>query len=385
MIPGFTSTGSKHPAALFGAGGDAPERMVRAEGCAVWDMKGRRYIDTTMALGAVSLGYGHPVVSAAVRKAVDDGTVGPLPPVLEAEVADRLGATNPIMESVRFFKTGAEAVAAAVRIARVEAGRDEIVTSGYQGWLDTFSDAAGVPAAVRGGRRTVPFNDVAALEAAMAHGGPIAAIVVEPVVDGPPHEAWIAALNDARARTGALLVLDEIKTGLRLGPAGARQRYGFDADLVVMGKALGNGFPIAAVGGAEALMRAATRTWISSTLATEFVSLAAADAVLRVYDREDVSRHIAAVGRRFSDGLVEIAAAHASVIRSVKGIAEFCYLECATESVSTRLGAGCAAKGVIFKRNAYNFMSLAHSEETVDDVLQVVGGVVADLAKEEAE
>ena len=251
MIPGVTSTGSKRPAALFGEGGAGPERMVRAAGCTVWDGEGRQYVDTTMALGAVSLGYGHPVVSDAVHKAVDDGTVGPLPPVLEAEVAERLGAMNPVMESVRFLKTGAEAVAAAVRIARVHTGYQRIVTSGYQGWLDTFSDAAGVPAAVRGGREDVAFNDLAALQAAMSREEPVAAIVVEPVVDGHPDEAWVAALNEARTVSGALLVLDEIKTGLRLGPAGARQRYGFHADLVVMGKALGNGFPIAAVGGPD--------------------------------------------------------------------------------------------------------------------------------------
>lgn len=384
MIPGVTSTGSKRPAALFGDGGGGPERMVRAAGCAVWDEAGRRYVDTTMALGAVSLGYGHPVVSDAVRKAVDDGTVGPLPPVLEAEVADRLGAMIPIMESVRFLKTGAEAVAAAVRIARVHTGRDRIVTSGYQGWLDTFSDAAGVPAGVRGGREEVAFNDVAALQTAMSHEEPIAAVVVEPVVDGPPSEAWTAALNAARADSGALLVLDEIKTGLRLGPGGARHRYGFDADLVVMGKALGNGFPIAAVGGPEAVMEAVSRTWISSTLATEFVSLAAADAVLRVYDEEDVSKHIAAVGRRLREGLAGIASTHSSVIRAVKGIDAFCYLDCATETVSVRLGAGCAAQGVIFKRNAYNFMSLAHSDRAVDEVVQVVGEVVGNLAEEAA-
>jgi len=125
-VPGFTSTGSKRPDALFGGGGtepgeDAgvPERMLRASGCRVWDARGREYVDYVMALGAVALGYGHPAVSRAAEQAIAAGVVGPLPPVLEEQLADALAMRIPWLESVRFLKTGAEAVAAAVRLARV--------------------------------------------------------------------------------------------------------------------------------------------------------------------------------------------------------------------------------------------------------------------------
>jgi glutamate-1-semialdehyde 2,1-aminomutase len=380
MIPGFTSTGSKRPDALFGNGHDVPRRMVRAKGCRVWAEDGREYLDTTMALGAVSLGYGYPAVEEAATKALADGVVGPLSPLLEELVAERLCALIPGIEGVRFLKTGAEAVAAAVRLARVHTGRDAIVTCGYQGWLDPFSDASGVPATVRHHRREIPFNDVAALETAVEDGD-VAAIVVEPVVDGPPSQEWVTALHDARVRSGVVLVLDEIKTGLRLGWGGAGGRYGLRGDLIVLGKALGNGFPIAAVGGDRAIMEAATRTWISSTLATEFVSLAAADAVLRTYEREDVAAHLAARGQQLLEGFDRIAGDHGTVVRSVKGIPEFCYLELADDDLSTRLAAGCASNGLIFKRNAYNFVSLAHSQTVIDDVLQRVGDAVDDLTK----
>jgi len=209
----------------------------------------------------------------------------------------------------------------------------------------------------------------------------VAAIVVEPVVDGPPSRGWVTALHEARTRCGAVLVLDEIKTGLRLGWGGAGGRYGLRGDLIVLGKALGNGFPIAAVGGDRAIMEAATRTWISSTLATEFVSLAAADAVLRTYERDDVAAHLAARGQQLLEGFERIAGYHGAVVRSVKGIPEFCYMELADDDLSTRLAAGCASKGLIFKRNAYNFVSLAHSHTVIDDVLRRVGDVVGDLAK----
>ncbi len=383
MIPGFTSTGSKRPDALFGDQPDVPRRMLRAKGCRVWDTEGREYVDTTMALGAVSLGYGHPAVEKAAAKAMADGVVGPLAPDREQRLAGRLCELVSGIEAVRFLKTGAEAVAAAVRIARVHTGREAIVTCGYQGWLDLFSDAAGVPQGVRDARREIPFDDVAALHEALA-AGPIAALVVEPVVDGAPSDEWVAAINEVRDRSGAVLVLDEIKTGIRLGWDGARGRYGYQGDLIVLGKALGNGFPLAAVGGAADLMEAATRTWISSTLATEFVSLAAAEAVLDVYQREDVAGHLANVGERFYRGLESVVSDYGGVTKAVRGIAEFCYLECVDDQTSALLAAKCAANGLIFKRNAYNFVSLAHPDAVIDDVVQRVGDAVDQIASRTA-
>ena len=380
MIPGFTSTGSKRPEVLFGDWEFAPRTMLRADGCRVWDTDGREYIDTTMALGAVSLGYAHPAVTQAASQAVSDGVVGPLAPALEDQVAERLAGVVPGIEAVRFFKTGAEAVAAAVRIARVETGRERIVTCGYQGWHDAFSETLGVPAGVRSLRTEVAFNDVGELDAAMSEGTSVAAIVLEPVIDVAPEHVWIERVNEARRRCGALLVLDEIKTGLRLGPGGAAGRYGFVGDLTVLGKALGNGFPIAAVGGPRGLMEAATRTWISSTLATEFVSLAAANAVLEVYERENVAGHLAVVGQRLLDGFGRLAREFPTVIRQERGIPEFCYLQCIDDTVSFDLARGCAERGLILKKDAYNFVSLAHSESVVDDVLQRVCDVVQQLA-----
>src|SRR2546421_8966412 len=121
-VPGFTSTGSKRPDALFGAAPGAidgvPTRMTRAAGCRVWDAEGREYIDYVMALGAVALGYGHPEINRAAERAIAAGVAGPLPPVLEEQLADALAMRIPWLESVRFLKTGAEAVAAAVRLGR---------------------------------------------------------------------------------------------------------------------------------------------------------------------------------------------------------------------------------------------------------------------------
>jgi glutamate-1-semialdehyde 2,1-aminomutase len=379
-IPGFTSTGSKRPEALFGAADGVPLRMTRAFGCRVWDDRGREYLDTVMALGAVALGYGHPRVSEAAARAARDGVVGPLPPVLEGEVAARLAAALRGVEAVRFLKTGAEAVAAAVRIARVHTGRAHVVTCGYHGWLDWCQGVPGVPEAVRALRTEVGFNDGDALRAALDGPDPVAAVVIEPVVDRAPHPAWLAAARDLTTRAGAVLVFDEIKTAFRIATGGAAEAYGIVPDLTVVGKGLGNGFPIAAVGGSRDLMDAATRTWISSTLATEMVGLAAAATVLDVFATERVVQHLASAGRALWDGLERLGVRYPSVVAGVRGIPQMCFLKWRHDALGSQVVRAAAGRGLVFKRNAYNFVSLAHTAEEVAAVLdrleEALGSVV---------
>jgi glutamate-1-semialdehyde 2,1-aminomutase len=259
-VPGFTSTGSKRPDALFGT----PARMTRASGCRVWDEDGREYVDFVMALGAVALGYGHFAVNGAAEGAIAAGVVGPLPPVAEEELAAALSRRIPWLERVRFLKTGAEAVAAAVRLARVATGRDEVFGCGYHGWLDWCQGATeGVPAVVRGLFAELPFNDVArGRELIRARASRLAAVVIEPVIVAEPSREWLQMLRAETERAGAILIFDEIKTGFRIAVGGAVERYDVQPgpDLVVLGKALANGFPLAVVGGRADLMAAASRT-----------------------------------------------------------------------------------------------------------------------------
>jgi glutamate-1-semialdehyde 2,1-aminomutase len=143
-------------------------------------------------------------------------------------------------------------------------------------------------------------------------------------------------------------------------------------DLVVLGKALANGFPLAAVGGRADLMNVASRTWISSTLATEGVALAAARATLEVFTRDDVCGHLHHIGTRLLHGLHEVQRAHPGVVTGVAGIAEMCFLHYATEDLSRAAASQAAQRGILFKRTAYNFVSLAHDEGTVDRALAVL-------------
>ena len=383
-VAGITSTGSKRPAALFGAAGESLSlRMTRSSGCRVWDSEGHEYLDYIMGLGAVALGYGHPEVTRAVIEAAEQGVVGPLPPVLEGSLAADLCRAIPWLERVRFLKTGAEAAAAAVRLARVVTGRDAVLGCGYHGWHDWCQtvEGRGVPASNRALYREMPFNDPARTrEMIRAAGDRLAAVVFEPVILEPPTPEWIAVLREETLRAGAILIADEIKTVCRLAVGGACERYGIRPDLVVMGKAIANGFPLAAVGGRADVMDAVSRTWISSTLAGETVSLAAARATLRVTTEAKVPGHLTRLGTRLLAGLHALAAGHQAIVARAAGVPEMCFLEYRDEPLSGRVAVACAERGLFFKRSAYNFVSLAHDEGIVDRTLAVLDDALSTVA-----
>ncbi|MGH7579225.1 MAG: aminotransferase class III-fold pyridoxal phosphate-dependent enzyme [Gemmatimonadales bacterium] len=380
-VAGITSTGSKRPAALFGdEPQDVPLRMTRSSGCSVWDTEGREFLDYIMGLGSVALGYGHPDVTRAAVEAAQLGVVGPLPPVQEEALAADLCRLIPWIERVRFLKTGAEAMAAAVRLARVATGRDAVLGCGYHGWLDwcQTGEGRGVPAASRALYGELPFNDAQrARELIRAAGDRLAAVVFEPVILEAPDPHWLEVLREETIRTGALLVADEIKTVCRLAVGGGCERYGIRPDLVVAGKAIANGFPLAAVGGRADVMDAVSRTWISSTLATESVSLAAARATLATIVAGEVPAHLTRVGIRLLIGLQGLAESHPVVVARAAGLPEMCFLEYRDERVSGRVTRACAARGILFKRSAYNFVSLAHDEAAVDRTLGILDEVLS--------
>ena len=276
------------------------------------------------------------------------------------------------MTWIRFLKTGAEAVAAAVRIARAATGRDRVITCGYHGWLDWCQQGPGIPSAVTQLRREIRFNDIADLRSAVEEFGPVACIVIEPIIDGPQDIAWLTELRQVASRTGTCLVFDEIKTAFRVACGGVAEQTGVTPDLMVVGKALGNGYPIAAVGGAEALFSTVEDTWISSTLATEFVSLAAADAVIDVFETESVTEALADSGAMLFGFLTGAPREFPDVVSGVHGVPQMCYLSFASDEVSGAVSRAAAERGLLFKRNAYNFVSLAHSRDVIDRCIAIL-------------
>jgi glutamate-1-semialdehyde aminotransferase len=384
-MPTGASTGSKRAEALYGdASASGPTHFVRAVGCRVTDAEGTTYVDCTMALGAVALGYAEPRVTQAVVEAAAAGNVAGLSSVREVELAERLCSIIPCAEQVQFLKTGAEAVAAAVRLARTYTGRDVVIASGYFGWLDWASDARGVPAAVRADVRRVPFDDVDALERAVAEVGPrLAAIVIEPVVERIPSPQWATRARSLCDGVGAALIFDEIKTGFRLRTGGYQELSGVTPDVATFGKALANGYPLSVVAGRRELMLAARDTWISSTLASEATALAAAWAVLDWHEQADICDALASTGRELRAGVQ--AAIEASGIGGVSldGIDPMWLMRFDEPKRETRFLELGAQEGVLFKRGAYNYASIAHDEETIREVEAAASAAFVALRDEE--
>jgi glutamate-1-semialdehyde aminotransferase len=388
VLPNGASTGSKRVAALYGADdADGPTHFVQAIGCRVTDVDGSEYLDCTMALGSVALGYAEPNVTRAVVDAIAAGHVSALSSFREVDVAERLCGVIPCADRVQFLKTGAEAMAAAVRLARTYTARDVVVGSGYFGWLDWSADeTAGVPDATKQLFRRVPFDDVSALEAAVEQAGAdLAAIVIEPVVERLPSVEWITRARELATASGAALVFDEVKTGFRLRTGGYQQYADVVPDLAAFGKAMANGYPLSAVVGDRDIMDAAKRTWISSTLASESAALAAATAVLSWHDAADVCDSLWTIGAEMKRAVSSAIEASGIEGITVDGIDPMWMLRFDSPDRERRFLELSAANGVLFKRGAYNYAALAHDEEAIAAIEAGASAAFVELRDEEAE
>lgn len=304
LIPMATQTHSK--AAREALRGIEPCFIERGEGCRLWDIDGNEYLDLRCALGPITLGYRYPAVEAAVRAQLERGTVFSYPSALEVEVAERLVELVPCAESVRFLRTGGEAMAATMKLARAFTGRDRVLMCGYHGWLTTMT-TPGVPEAVKSVHTPLPWGDPQPFEDILQQDGDrVAAISVAYAYSaGEGAGEFLRALRTLADRYGALLIFDEIVTGFRLANGGAQQRFGVTPDLAVFAKGMANGWPISAYVGRREVMETVRTAVISSTYGGETTGLAAARACLDVYRHEDVIGHLEARGRQLVDGLNE--------------------------------------------------------------------------------
>ncbi len=269
-IPG----GVNSPVRAFRAVGGTPLFVERAEGAYLVDADGRRYLDYVQSWGPMILGHGHPAVLAAIRAQLERGLSFGAPTALETRLAERLCGLVPGLEMVRLVSSGTEATMTAIRLARGHTGRDTIIKfeGCYHGHSDSLlikagsgaltlgvPSSAGVPAALARHTVTLTYNDSAGVEAAFAElGAQVACVIVEPVAGNMscvlPAPGFLETLRAQCSRHGALLIVDEVMTGFRVGPQGAIGHYGIDADLICLGKVIGGGLPVGAIGGKRAVM-----------------------------------------------------------------------------------------------------------------------------------
>ena len=281
-----------------------PTYFSKAKGCKVWDLDGNEYIDMSiMGIGTNILGYGHPEVDEAVLSTVQAGNMSTFNCPEEVHLAEKLIELHPWADMVRFARSGGEANAIAVRIARAASGRDKVAICGYHGWHDWYLSANlnddrsldghllqglepnGVPRNLKGTVFPFNYNRLDELEA-LINAHDIGVIKMEVVRNMGPEDNFLHKVRQLATEHGIVLIFDECTSGFRETFGGLHKKYGVEPDIAMFGKALGNGYAITATIGRKEVMQAAQSTFISSTFWTERIGPSAALKTLEVMERE---------------------------------------------------------------------------------------------------
>ena len=395
--------GVNSPVRAFGGVGGEPFVVERGEGARIRDVDGNEYIDYVLSWGPLVLGHAAPAVLDALEDVMRRGTSFGIPTGLELELAELVMARMPHVEMLRFVSSGTEATMSAMRVARAATGRDAILKFDgcYHGHADSFlvkagsgvatlglPNSPGVPEALASLTLTAPFNDLQATRQLLgAHS--VAAVIVEPVVGNagfiPPDPEFLPGLRTLCDEHGAMLVFDEVMTGFRVAPGGARERFGVVPDLTTLGKVIGGGLPVAAYGGRRDVMSRvapAGPVYQAGTLSGNPLAMAAGLATLRALTPE-LHRRIEARTARLVQGLRELAARrgvpltadHAGTMWGfffrAQPVRSFAEAKTSDVALFRRFFHAALDRGVYLAPSAFEagFMSAAHGDREIDETL----------------
>lgn len=320
IIPGGTQLLSKRPEMFLP--NRWPAYFSKSKDCLVWDLEGNMYTDMShMSVGSMLLGYTNSEVNDAVIDVISKGTMTTLNAPEEVELTELLLQLHPWAGMARYAKTGGEAMAIAVRIARAKTKKDKVLFSGYHGWSDWYLASniadkgsldghllkglspAGVPRGLKSSSFPFKFNDpIGFAELVEEHKNEVGAIVIEPIRGVLPTQEFISTVRETANKYGIVLIVDEITAGWRFNVGGAHMILGIDPDIVVFSKAMSNGYPVSAILGKNEVMTVAEGSFISSTYFTDRIGFVAAINTIKLLEKYDVPSYLENIGNKIQRG-----------------------------------------------------------------------------------
>ncbi len=397
LIPGGTMLLSKRPEMFLPE--NWPSYFSKAKGCKVWDLDNNEYIDMSiMGIGTNTLGYGHEEVDSAVMDTIKKGNMSTFNCPEEVFLAEKLVELNPWADMVRFARSGGEANAIAIRIARAATGKDNVAICGYHGWHDWYLssnltsddvlsghllsglDTAGVPRSLKGTVYPFHYNNIEELENIVANHN-IGVIKMEVVRNFGPENNFLQKVRDLATKNNIVLIFDECTSGFRETYGGIFNKYNVIPDMIMFGKTIGNGYALTAVIGKREVMEAAQKTFISSTFWTERIGPTAALKTLEVMKKIESWSIITQKGSKIREGWQKIADEN-NVKISISGItalSTYSFLSKKTLEYKTFITQEMLKNGFLASTNFY--ASISHEDKYIEDYLSALNEVYKIIGK----
>ena len=406
VIPG----GVNSPVRAYGAIGIAPRFIDRADGCHIYDVDGKEYVDYIDSWGPMILGHNFPEVKESVLKACEKGLSFGCATAIEVEMAEFICDHIPHVDMVRMVNSGTEAVMSAVRVARGFTGKNKIIKFAgcYHGHSDAMlvsagsgvmtcgvPDSAGVPKGCTEDTMTAVYNDLDSVRALMEQAdGQTAAVIVEAVGANmgvvPPKKGFLEGLRKLCDEYGALLIFDEVITGFRLAFGGAAEYFGVTPDLVTYGKIIGAGMPVGAYGGRREIMELVSpvgKVYQAGTLSGNPIAMAAGLTQLKyLYEHQEIYKDLEEKGKRLYGGMEKILAEknlpyhinHVSSLGSLffteQEVVDYISAKSSDTKAFSEYFKGMLAQGIHMAPSQFEamFLSVAHTDEIIDQTLEAV-------------
>ena len=406
VIPG----GVNSPVRAYGAIGIAPRFIDRADGCHIYDVDGKEYVDYIDSWGPMILGHNFPEVKESVLKACEKGLSFGCATAIEVEMAEFICDHIPHVDMVRMVNSGTEAVMSAVRVARGFTGKNKIIKFAgcYHGHSDAMlvsagsgvmtsgvPDSAGVPKGCTEDTMTAVYNDLDSVRALMEQAdGQTAAVIVEAVGANmgvvPPKKGFLEGLRKLCDEYGALLIFDEVITGFRLAFGGAAEYFGVTPDLVTYGKIIGAGMPVGAYGGRREIMELVSpvgKVYQAGTLSGNPIAMAAGLTQLKyLYEHQEIYKDLEEKGKRLYGGMEKMLAEknlpyhinHVSSLGSLffteQEVVDYTSAKSSDTKAFSEYFKGMLAQGIHMAPSQFEamFLSTAHTDEIIDQTLEAV-------------